>query len=122
MKTSIKNIRTAFAAAGSTTLLAWSSMTAMPMYSAAAQAEGANHCVILRNRDYGSGQELYNRCNGELEVTWCLSSENGCSRFNNTWTLGPGESYPVGSGYVEWSACAGANSLRHGGPKTVYCD
>lgn len=87
-----------------------------------ASPQGATNCIILRPRSYGDGQELYNSCNTMLEVTWCLYSQNNCSRFNNTWTIGPGDSYPVGSGTVEWSACVGRDSIRNRGTKSVYCE
>lgn len=87
-----------------------------------AHADAVPQCVIVRARDYGDGQELYNRCDGEVEVTWCTFDDNGCSRYNNQWTLGAGDSHPIGRGRVQLIACAGRNSVSSRGPKQIVCE
>jgi len=87
-------------------------------YTPEVQAAEVNHCVILRARR-GGGQELHNRCNGEVEVTWC---EDDCSRYDNQVTIRAGGSYPVGDGHISMVACAGRNSVHHYGGTRVKCE
>ncbi len=83
--------------------------TAVP-FASVAQAGNADFCLVARERGNG-GQELYNRCQEPVEAAWCHYDDNYCARFNNSWTIGPQQSYPVESGTMLYAACRGANSI-----------
>ena len=111
------NILATLMGIGSTGLLGIVAMTIAPV----AQAGDATNCLILRDTQYG-GTELYNRCDLEVEATWCHYDDNGCVRFNNSWTIAAGDGYPIAKGRVLYSGCAGANSIARKQGTSVYCE
>ena len=86
--------------------------------------EDAMQCLsILRmgsNTLAESGRAFKNNCNYAIEVAWCFESrdcKHGNWGFGNTWSIGPGRTYPattfsanVSSAGLYYAACKGANS------------
>jgi hypothetical protein len=96
-------------------------MTAVaPVAQAQLHPRSATNCVVIRKGDF-MAQEIYNRCDGAIEVTWCFYSDNNCVRFDSRTTIGAGRSYPIPAGQVLYSACAGANSIARTSGTSVQC-
>jgi hypothetical protein len=86
----------------------------------AAQA-GSNNCLVGRVNRF-NGHEIYNRCNVAVEAAWCYYADNNCVRYDNTWTIYPGQSYPVSDKAMLFSGCHGENSIARIRGTTLECE
>jgi len=83
----------------------------------ASDGKSAMDCVSLEqvasgdSAVSGGGRRFVNRCSDEVEITWCNTP--GCSKptGGNTWTVKPGNGWPVSSeGVVRFAACHGRDT------------